>query len=235
MAVPILAADDVVRVIVKAHVGTKMVVNIYHFGMLVPTFPVGGAPTLDTLLAAFRAWWRTNVLPSRPASYIVDEYRLTALVGKVANPTPTPARNYLPVFGGDLPVPGDPVLDVGGGLTDYLPSFNAMTVRLITGYAGRYWRGSSHIGPMLETNTTNQQVEAVHRAAQTTAWNTMAVTGFDADPAAPVVTFYPGVLSYLYWLGVGSGAPPQKAWVAWRPVTIATVNLKVGSMLNRKL
>ncbi len=161
MAGPQLNVRIVVRgtALATGEARTKNVINVYDFKRTT----TGGSPNKTNIKAAFK----TAILTPLGAALSVSYVKNDILVRFIDDP--------LDAF--------QQFIDgVNGGVTgDSLPSINNVTCQLVTGVRGKHYRGFKHWGPIAESRTTLDYLNATG-ITDFAAVQTALVAGFtDSD------------------------------------------------------
>lgn len=116
----------------------------------------------------------------------------------------------------------------GGGATQPLPNFNSASVRLITGYSGRYWRGGMRLGTIPVTYLDSNSDRLTGISVSTIG---AAVTSFRADITLPGGTILTaGLASAKYGVDFGFTVP----FDSFSPYVAHVVNPFIRTVLSRQ-
>jgi hypothetical protein len=179
MSIPL---GSILQVSVLGQSNGQAVINVFHYApfTLNPTFE----SSLTDVINGFRSAWRASVLPGLVDDYKVGEYRCVEIRGTEAVPgNPNAFRLRL---GEAATVVGAGAADQGGDAGDPLPDYVAITVRKLTGLAGRTTRGSARFGPVSKAFVTIPNANAL------TGAGTAAGVQFSAFVKGSIGTVVPG-------------------------------------------
>lgn len=186
---------------------TKLFYNVYHFRRT-STANVASKAHIET---SFQSSIMTPVLAALNVDY-------------------TQTANTIRFFENPLDEPTSfTEAGVGGVAADRLPDMNAAVIQLHSGFRGKAFRGSKHYGPIAESSTTGDDLNA----GAITLFNAVAaaiIAGFtDADGNVWV----PGLKG-----GMRDGSVAQYETVptttVWTDITSAVLNKSLGTMRRRK-
>jgi hypothetical protein len=184
----------------------KKDLNVFHLQHL----SGGGTRDKGHFLDAFDSAFTGTFLAAMPTSYTIDRYRARYL------------DDYTDAY-------TDKVMGSGGLVsTDRTTLFNAATVRLESGFRGRSYRGSKHFGPIPESHTTGDDLNATGLSA----WGSVVtiLNGFsgvvDADGNSWGIIIASTKNSVL-------GDEPSRI-LTYAELSEAVLNTEVGTMRHRK-
>jgi hypothetical protein len=192
------------------------------------TTPVGGH--LDALNVAVSGIWTAQMIAEQSVSLVCVESTVAALNAAVPDPRHPgfvkPSRGYL--------TSPSAIALAGTVAGDYLPSFNACTIRTKTFAGTRNYTGRLHVGGLPESSTTGQEMVGARLTAITSAaLKVMGVTvAYTITFSGVTCHFYGVVFSRTLFSRRPVGTQPLEYASA---ITSASGNLRIGSMVGRKL
>lgn len=193
--------------VVEADGSSQAVDNVYHFAGR-PGNP--GAPNLTTVLASFVSWHNAAVAPALSADYA------SPLAGIRMLDDPT----MLEI----LSNPGD--MSDGSISGDRLPTFNAVSVDVLTDSRGRCFRGRKHYGPIGESGTTMDEITGT------------TLTAFNALISAlePHLTLTDGANTFDFCVlsRINSNLIGPSIYFTFAQQLHALLSIKIGTMKRRK-
>lgn len=127
--------------------------------------------------------------------------------------------------------------DNGSIATDREPSFNAISIKMRSGFPGRYGRGAAHWPGITEAQTTKDVINAPDLANLQTDANSWFVTPFSGPPIPAGAAWQPFIFSPKLFhsanpLDIGTNIVVSDYA---SQITTAIVNTNVGTMRRRKL
>lgn len=223
-----LAVDDVLEFTVDGRADSQQVTNVLHFRVNSALVP----PTTNvTLIAALVALWRINILPLLNENFAVANYLMKKIASVTAGvPTPNQPHPFTLAFEWEIAQPGA-AADVGGTAGASLPTFVTASVRKLTGFGGRYWRGGIRFGTINEADTLaggNQLTGAAK-----TAWEAASQQVLRNNPPGGLPDYVTSVVfsgTYAAW----GPAAPYTVIESTADVLDRSVNQRVGSLVSRR-
>lgn len=204
-AIPQFAEVVISSPLPNSNGGTTPVINILHLRSSTPTT----AATIANLTTAVKTALNTAL----PAAWNVE------------NTSPTIKARFMddPTFG----FGASQNMTAGAVAGDRLPTFNAVTIQLKTGFRGRNYRGSKHFAPLSEGDTTLDNLVG----AAITRWQAVR----DALAAMTAVTVTGGSTWKLIVLSTSlSDLTANPCLFTGADVTSCVLNETVGTMRHRK-
>ncbi len=179
MAVPALAASQVIQVSVSGQVDAQQVLNVFHYRLAV----IGGGDTLNDFETGFTSNWLANVMPQLSIGYKLFRIRMIQITGRTSN-----AIGAKLEYGGyaESLAAGTPGTVSG----DYLPSTNTMTVAKVNGRVGKLNRGYTRFGPVARSQAVAELLTAGTITAIETSANSLVTLSFGAGSDAQLVLFH---------------------------------------------
>lgn len=232
-AAVVLVADDILEVTFQGVADGQQIINRVHYQV----GALASGSYLDSLSVAgyMKDLWVANMLPMLASSYALVQVEVRKITA--VNPgTPTTAnpRPFVLDYSWATVQPGLGA-DVGSRTGDPLPTYATVSVRKITSYAGRYWRGGLHLGPVSESDTEaggNTLVAAYRGLVQTAINAILAMTSITHSIAAGgTFDFNAGILSGTYGAWI---IPTTAPLFSFAQLTSNPVSAYVGTQTSRK-
>lgn len=130
-----------------------------------------------------------------------------------------------------------PFTDAGGINTDRATSFNAFSIKMRSGLAGRSGRGAAHWPGVAEAQTLLDNLTGATLAGMQPNVTDWFVNPFTAAPIPAGASWQPQILSQKQMRftppSTFPGSATQPFWLS--PISTAVLNAPVGSMLRRKV
>jgi len=212
--------------------------NVLH-AITVDLSPVDNDVPLASLLGRFRQFWRDEVLMELPTAYTVLRYTLREYVAWVPSLPPPPPAVQIDfghfTQGAWLELKGSgTAADDGQRAGAWSPTYQAVTVRKRVLKAGKKYRGSMRLGPILEADTEatmgNRLTDARFADFEGIASAVMGL--WTATEGTQSVDFRFAVFHKAYTMKHGGPGGPARFLAD--AIDIASINRYVGSQVSRK-
>lgn len=205
-ATPLFAELVLQEYVVDANGNSSNFVNVFHFQNAVP----GVVTTETSLMTSIRTVLNTVLPPALSVASLGKTAKLRFM--------DSPLSGYIP----------GTTYAAGTVTGDRLPSFNSAVNRLVTGVRGRSYRGSKHWGPIAESSTTLDELNA---GALTLF---AAVAAGLTNGGAGFATTGGGLWKLVVLSTLLSDLVANPCVFTGAVVTSVTTNKEVGTMRRRK-